>query len=1146
VRIALLGPLEVHDDSGAPVQLAGARLRVLLTRLALSPGQVVTSSALIDAVWGDEPPAGATSALQSLVHRLRRALPRPDADLLQALPGGYRLSAPPDAVDAVVFEQRAAAGRAAQRDHDLATAARLFTDALGLWRGEPFADARGADFAAAAGVWLDELRLRTIEDRIEAELALQPPGERVAELRELTAAHPLRERLCALQMRALWLDGRPAEALTCFAALRRSLAESLGTDPAPEIRDLHTAILRGDAGAAHSPPGHSPPAHSPDAHSPAGSRPPGNLPAALTSFVGRDEELSRLRSLLAAARLVTLVGPGGAGKTRLAVEAAARWSGETGEGAWLVELAGVTDQAQVAAAVLTALGLREGVLPSAVSGSAGPGNAAGDAGPAGDPVQRVVAALRGRQLLIVLDNCEHLAEACARLAGSVTAGCPRVRIMATSREPLGVTGEHLFPVGPLGVPPATVGIRDAPGIPALRLFVDRATAVRPSFRLTAENLPAVAEICRRLDGLPLAIELAGARLRTLPLAEIASRLGDRFALLSAGNRAALPRHQTLRAVVDWSWELLDPAERLLASRLSVFAGGATAESAEAVCGRVGDADVLDVLGALADKSFVELREVPGAPPRYRMLDTIRAFAAGALAETGEAAQVHAAHAAYFLSQAEIAEPALRTAGQLPWLSWLAREYDNLTATLRWSIETGDAATAVRLTAALGWFWILRSDHREAATWSTKALARPGAAAPGEGVAAATGAASWAVPADRLAVAYAFDALHHFAVDDLERATHSAEVMRQLAAGRDEVHPALMAVGTIIKFMRSDTAGVLADLASQADRADQRSPAGRWTSAAASLMAGQYAEHLGDADTAGRHFAAGHRKFAEIGDRWGVASALGSLGTSLSLSGDHATTIAALGEAAELAEAIGAQTDAGHTFVRRGLERLRAGDPAGARAALMQARDTGRACQSQLLMASADVALGELARQTGNLAEAQAQLTGVLLRMDAPDQPEILPQQFRARALSALGRVSAARGDLAAGRGYLAEALRLGLACGDRPVIADVADALATLAVADGQPARAARMLGLAAATRGLPDRGSPDVAAAESAARAGLGQRYDRAYAATAGLSPDAATAALADLLPGGGLAPGGGFAPERGGGHRGEPTGGRLSPADG
>jgi predicted ATPase/DNA-binding SARP family transcriptional activator len=1107
VHIALLGPLEVHDDSGAPVRLAGARLQRLLTRLALSPGQLVTSSALIDAVWGDEPPAGATSALQSLVHRLRRALPRPDADLLQARPGGYRLSVPPDAVDVIAFERLAAAGRAAQRDHDLATAARLCTDALGLWRGEPFAGARGADFAAAdfadaARMRLDELRLRTTEDRIEAELALQPPGEQVAELRELIAAHPLRERLCALHMRALWLDGRPAEALASFAALRRSLAEALGTDPAPEIRDLHSAILRGDASAVTAPPPPTQPGNGS-----AGNLPPGNLPAALTSFVGRDEELSRLGPLLAAARLVTLVGPGGAGKTRLAVEAAARWSGEAGEGAWLVELAGVTDQAQVATAVLTTLGLREGVLPSAGSEST-------TGGPAGDPAHRVAAALRGRQLLIVLDNCEHLAEACAQLAGTVTAGCPRVRIMATSREPLGVTGEHLFPVGPLAVGSPAVGLGDAPGIPALRLFADRATAVRPSFRLTAENLAAVAEICRRLDGLPLAIELACARLRTLPLAEIATRLGDRFALLSAGSRAALPRHQTLRAVVDWSWELLDPSERLLASRLSVFTGGATAESAEAVCGRVGAADMLDVLGALADKSFVELREVAGAPPRYRMLDTIRAFAAERLAGTGEAAQVHAAHAAYFLSQAEIAEPALRTAGQLPWLSWLAREYDNLTAALRWSIETGDAATAVRLTAALGWFWILRSDHREAATWSTEALAQQGAAAPGAGVAAAAGAASWAGPADRLAVAYAFDALHHFAVDDLERATCSAEVMGQLAAGRDEVHPALTAVGTIIKFMRSDTAGVLADLARQAGRADQRSPAGQWASAAASLMAGQYAEHLGDAGTASRHFAAGHRKFAEIGDRWGVASALGSLGTSLSLSGDHATTIAALGEAAELAEAIGAQADAGHAYVRRGLERLRAGDAGGARADLNRGRDIGRAHQSELLMTSADVALGELARQTGNLAEAQAQLTGVLLRMDAPDQPEVLPQQARARALTALGRVSAARGNLATAHAHLAEALRLGLACGDRPVIADVADALASLAVAGGQPGQAARMLGLAAATRGLPDQGSPDVAAAESAARAGLGPRYDRAYAAAARLSPDAATAALADLLP--------------------------------
>ena len=570
MRIGLLGAFEARDDAGQPVQIPGMRLRTLLARLALDQGHLVTAQSLVDAIWGERPPSGAGNALHSLVSRLRRALPPGDGTRVESLPAGYRLSAAAEATDVAEFERLSAEGRACRDAGDADAAARRFTSALALWRGAPLADLADAPFAAPTVARLTELRLRTVEDHAELALAAGRAGQLVAGLHELTLAHPLDERLAGLYLRALAAAGRPAEALAAFEDLRHSLAETLGTDPSPALRDLHTAILRPPAGgsAPRVPPENplpsavraltDPPA--PESAGPIppasqGARPSGRtnpaarqspsansargLPAAVTSFVGRERDLAEVRVLLADGRLVTLVGPGGVGKTRLAAEVAAGW--QAPDGAWLAELAEITDPAEVPAAVCAALGLR----PAAAE---------------------LAAQLADRQLLIVLDNCEHLLDACARLAQEVLGRCPGVRILATSREPLTTAGEQVYPVAPLPVPPPAVGLGEAMDVPALRLFADRAAAAVFGFRLTAENLPAVAEICRRLDGLPLAIELACARLRTLPAAELAARLDDRFRLLTGGSRAALPRHQTLTAVVGWSWDLLTDAERTLAGR----------------------------------------------------------------------------------------------------------------------------------------------------------------------------------------------------------------------------------------------------------------------------------------------------------------------------------------------------------------------------------------------------------------------------------------------------------------------------------------------------------------------------------------------------------------------------------------------------
>jgi predicted ATPase/DNA-binding SARP family transcriptional activator len=1067
VRIVLLGPLEVCDDGGAPVEVAGGRLRRLLARLALDVRRPVRVEALVDAVWGERPPAGAAHALQSLVSRLRRALPAGRDVRLEALPGGYRLVVPGESVDIGQFERLVAEARAAREVGDLATARRQFEQALCLWRGEPLADVAEADFAVAAAARLVELRLSAIEDRAEVELAIGSPEGLLAELTELTSAHPLRESLRAVQMRALCAAGRPAEALAAFEELRGALADTLGSDPSPALRGLHTAILRGDpelAGVGRSGIQRSPRT---------------NLHTALTSFVGRERELARVGGLLEEGRLVTLAGPGGTGKTRLAVEVARAWVDRMSDGAWLVEVAGVRDPALVADTVLAALGLRETGLLAVRSVAAGSGRGSLD---------RLVEALRDRQVLIVLDNCEHLVDTCARLAEEVLGGCPGVRILATSREPLSIAGEVLSPVGPLPVPQSTVDIGTAGNYAALRLFGDRAAAVRPGFTLTAENVAVVAQVCRRLDGLPLAIELACARLRTVPLADIAARLGDRFRLLTRGSRTAVRRHQTLQAVVEWSWDLFSEAERTLARRLAVFAGGATLDAAEAVCADedLPAGDVFELLAALVDKSFVEVIEQERSLPRYRMLDTIRDFAAAELARAGDADRILAAHAGYFLAQAETAEPALRSADQLFSLAWLRREDENLAAALRWAVDSAETSTAVRLVVALGWFWMLRGGHGQVAAWLREALALPGADDP------------VVVPSGVLTTAYAYDAMYHFDTDP-GRSARSAQAARTLIDDETATHPAVAFMTMILDGKLADT-GEPTKLTRLAEHRDA------WVRAQAELMRGFAAQNRGEEDRAVERFTTARDSFTSVGDRWGTASAASALATSHSLRGDHTPAITAMSEALHLTQALGADDDAAWLRAQRGIERLHDRDLAGAHDDLAQSQAYAHSHRLGVVAALAATGLGKLARRSGDLAAARDLLTGAL---NALAETGWLEVRIRVLTLTELGRVAIAGGDLSVARAHLDRALEVALAGGEGSVTAGVAEALADLALAGGEPDGAARLLGLAAAARGAPDRGNPDPIATEAAARAALGANYDPAYGSGATLAPPDAVAAL-------------------------------------
>ncbi|MFG2641529.1 BTAD domain-containing putative transcriptional regulator [Streptomyces sp. NPDC048370] len=680
MRYSVLGPTQVHTADGSPVALGGARLRSLLTALALRADRVVPVGVLVAEVWPDDPPADEIAALQALVGRLRRVLGR---EAVVSGPGGYRLAAADDDVDARRFERLAEEGVRALDTGDPAQAARLLDEALGLWRGPALADL--PDRTTEAARW-EARRLDARRARFGAALALGEAASVLPELAALCGAHPLDEPLQALRIRALRATGREAEALAAYESFRRALSDRLGTDPSPELRALHAELLAQEPEV---------PAR-PDPAPKAATVRPGNLRARLTSFVGRDQDIARLQEDLRGSRLVTLLGPGGAGKTRLSQEAAER-AADAGaawpDGVWLAELAPVTDPEAVAETVLGAVGARETVL----RGAGAEGLRTTD-----DPLGRLVEHCGTRRLLLILDNCEHVIGAAAELAEVLLARCPGVSVLATSREPLGVPGEFVRPVEPL------------PQDKAVRLLADRGAAARPGFD-PADDPEACAEICRRLDGLPLAIELAAARLRVLSPRQVADRLDDRFRLLTSGARTVLPRQQTLRAVVDWSWELLTEPERAVLRRLSVFSGGCDLEAAEAV-GPPGD-DTLDLLGSLVDKSLVVAAPGDDGGMRYRLLETVAEYAGERLDEAGDRGEAERRHLVHYRELARHADPALRGGGQVRAMAWFRTEYENLRTALRRAVAARDEHEALMLVHCLLWYWQMRDLRADALHWS---------------------------------------------------------------------------------------------------------------------------------------------------------------------------------------------------------------------------------------------------------------------------------------------------------------------------------------------------------------------------------------------------------------------------------------------
>jgi predicted ATPase/DNA-binding SARP family transcriptional activator len=690
----ILGPLEALDR-GRDLAPAGSKRRALLAVLLLHANETLTIDRLVDELWGEDPPATAARTLQAHVSRLRKAL---DAgagngvrELIVTREQGYELQLDPERLDSHRFERLVAEGRAELAASRPQQAASALESALSLWRGTPLADLAYEPFAQPEIARLEELRVAALEDLNDAKLALARHGELVGQLETLIGEHPYRERLRAQLMLALYRCERQADALQAYQDARRTLVEELGIEPGKPLRELERAILAQDPALA------KPVVETAEVQ---GSR----LPLPPSRTLGRDQDQQAISQLLRRTdvRLVSLIGPGGVGKTRLALEVARGLELELRDGSWFVSLAAIAHADHVPSAIAQALGVTplDGETPKLA-------------------VERFLAPKGG---LLVLDNFEHLLPA-APLIAELLAGAPALAVLATSREPLRLQAEHRYAVAPLQVPaeadPAAVA-QAAAGA----LFVERALSHDRSFELTVGNSAAVAEICRHLDGLPLAIELAAARSTVLDPKQLSARLAGALEVLGAGPRDAPDRQRTLRATIDWSHRLLDAAEAEAFARFAVFAGGATTEGAQEVTGAE-----IDALHGLVDKQLLLRGHISGPEPRLSMLETVREYARERLGADPNAPETHERHCRHYLDLAERAEPELFTGGEAVWLPRLDAEVENFRAAFEWSLRHGNPTHGLRLAGLLVKFWDIRNRSAEGLDWIETALEAAGDDAP---------------------------------------------------------------------------------------------------------------------------------------------------------------------------------------------------------------------------------------------------------------------------------------------------------------------------------------------------------------------------------------------------------------------------------
>ncbi|HEX4817239.1 MAG TPA: BTAD domain-containing putative transcriptional regulator [Nonomuraea sp.] len=1048
MRFGVLGPLAVWTDAGEAVTIPGLKVRALLVDLLVHDGHPVSVDRLVDDLWGADAPANPAGALQVRVSQLRKALEDAEPggkNLVVSRAPGYLLRPDPGALDAARFAALLTQAEAADSPRNRA---RLLGEALALWRGPAYADFADEEYTRAAVLRLEEQRLSALEQHAEARLELGEHGLLVGELGDLVARHPLRERLRAVHMRALYRAGRQSEALASYADLRARLADELGLDPGPEVVALHQAILGQD-------PSLSVPA----------DRPLTNLPAALSKLIGRDEALAEVCALVDRERLVTLTGSGGVGKTRLALETADRLLDGFPDGAWLVELDQAAesrlDQAArtPAEAVMAALDIREGE--------------------SGDVAGQLTGALRQRRMLLVLDNCEHVVDQVAELAELLLRACPGLRVLATSREPLAVAGEVLWSVPPLDVP-ASADLAAMARSDAVRLFVTRAAASARGFALDAGNAQAVAQLCRRLDGIPLALELAATRVRAIGVHGVVARLDDRFRLLASGQRGAPARQQTLTAVIDWSWDLLTGEERRVLRRLAVHAEGCTLEAAESVCGEPG-LDVLDLLARLVDRSLVVVADAP-AGVRYRLLESVAAYCADRLADAGEFDRVRHAHLRHYLALAEQAEPALYGHEQRDWLLRLDAEAANMRAALETAIASGDADGAARLVNALAWYWYLRGRLAEGRRSLSAALA-----VEGEPSARRARAAAWhAVFMLTLGEPYEWRPVVEAVADPRDRARAELLVsmhVHDMPTGQELTGRALAAFRAV-----GDRWGVAAALARQAMDAFTRRDV-----EALERLAGESA-----------------RLFTELGDRWGLLQATEWLGSLAEMTHDNERANRLFGEGLRMAEDLGLWPTVAGLTAWLGWVAMNDGDYDRAFELCERARKLAAGQGFKEGETHAEMGLAFAARRAGRLEVAETYLLRLLEL--AQRGPDVEPSLFLPDVLAELGHLAEERGDRAEALALQAEALAAARKIGDPRSAVYIVESAAS---ACGPTEQAARLLGLAAAAREHHQTAAGPWEAAQvqritARVRAGLGEEaFAAAYVEGATLKLDDAPGLL-------------------------------------
>lgn len=1048
VRFRVLGPLEIRiGERLAPLPSAGER--ALLVLLLLSAGQTVPATTLVDQLWSEgNLPAYPLNALQIRVSKLRKAMTSLGIDLIRRESIGYRLVVDPSAVDAVEFaallKQARALGAAAGSDPTTATLL-AYDDALALWRGEPLSDFASEIWATTEAARLTELRWAAMTERAHVALALGRHEEIIADLEALALQDPARESIAAVLMLALFRAGRQADALAVFARARTFLDENLGLEPSASLRSLHEQVLRQDDSLG------APKEAFMRAVAPLGTRQDSrvetsgaratNLPTVLQPLFGREEDIASVRELVRAGHLVSLVGSGGAGKTSLARAAGVEERVRFSDGAVEVRLAAVREPEQVAVSVADAVGM-------SIDGAA----------VEADVTERLCRFLAGREMLLLLDNCEHVVDAVAVLVDQLLGRCPELTVLATSREALGVVGEVQFPVGPLAVPPEDTPADEVASYPAAQLFLERAGAVRSGLRLDDDELDAVARICRALDGIPLAVELAAARVSSLSVLEIAERLTDRFTLLTSGSRTAEARQRTLRATVDWSYTLLGETERTVFNRLSVFHGGFGLADAEAVIvdEEITTAEVVHVVGRLVERSLLQVDV--GRTSRYGMLETLREYAAERLDADGHRKSLERRHATHYGTLVETSEIQLRGTRQREALGRLRQEHANIRAALsHLSGPLGDRDAALRMAGSLGLFWH-QGRHLEGREVLADLLSQP------DGSPDARARALQAVSLVQRPRA----CLVHPSPRCAEAAAESLGLYESLG---DDSRAALSRVLLAVEGVT----GVDSSLTEQLSMAEDqfKREGDDWGLAVIGFVRMEAALKRGDEAEAVLIGQTAAGTFRQLDDLWGLSAVLYHLGWGLRQFGSHSDGSRVLAEAIDVASSAGLDNTVQWAWADLGIAYVNLDDLDRARDAFDRARAVSENVGDGAGAALSDYGHGLIAEIEGNWAEARCRHERALTAFESLETPVA-----RGSAMAGLARCFECAGDVVEATRRYREVEAVGRAAGEPGLVAAAHEGLGRLTDGDA----GAALLAEAAEIRRRSVRPAPSFERVEQAA----------------------------------------------------------------